>query len=286
MSEKKFELGDYVEVKDRIAILYELYPQARLVTGDVVMHTAPDGKQRIQVQAFAYRTPDDPHPGVGHSWMELPGSTPYTKGSELENTETSAWGRAIASLGILIDRSIASAQEVQNKAGDAKTATQPEGEAFLPDGGLIGTVTTEGTKDGQLRETPNGWALPFKVKNGRKAYIVIAEDALAQAIATLWPTIIDKRVTVWGHWSEETIPAKGQKPEIRYKLLHLERIQTPDGTLPPAGEHVHNFINPDSGDGTPMYNDPVCSICGIHPEVEDIGPEPPETVPLFGETVA
>ena len=35
--DKKFELGDYVEVKDRIAIFYELYPQGRLCTVHVEM---------------------------------------------------------------------------------------------------------------------------------------------------------------------------------------------------------------------------------------------------------
>jgi hypothetical protein len=117
----------------------------------------------------------------------------------------------------------------------AASQARPVEQEFLPDGGLIGTVAVDGTKDGELRETPTGWVLPFKIKNGRKAYIVLAEDALAQAVHTLWPTIVDKRVTVWGHWSEETIPAKPNKPEIRYKLLHLERIQTPDGTLPAPG---------------------------------------------------
>ena len=66
----KFDLGKYVEVKDRIAILYELYPQARLVTGEVRLTTEPDGKPHVLVQAFAYRSPDDEHPGVG--WRGRP----------------------------------------------------------------------------------------------------------------------------------------------------------------------------------------------------------------------
>jgi hypothetical protein len=113
---KEFDLGDYIEVKDRIARFYELYAGGRLVTEEVRASTEPDGKPRIWVKAAAYRTADDPRPGIGWSWLELPGTTPYTKGSELENAETSAWGRAIGSLGILIDKSIASAQEIKNKA--------------------------------------------------------------------------------------------------------------------------------------------------------------------------
>ena len=94
---KEFALGDYIEVKDRIARFYELFAGGRLVTTEVRATSEPDGKPRVWVQAAAYRTADDPHPGIGWSWLELPGATPYTRGSELENAETSAWGRAIGS---------------------------------------------------------------------------------------------------------------------------------------------------------------------------------------------
>jgi hypothetical protein len=60
MPDKKFELGDYVEVKDRIKLFYELYAQGRLVTSKVKVLTAPDGSQRVMVTAKAYRNPDDP----------------------------------------------------------------------------------------------------------------------------------------------------------------------------------------------------------------------------------
>src|SRR5512146_211724 len=113
-----FALGNYVEVKDRIKLFLAAYPDGRLVT-DRVELWQDDGVPRVVVKALAYRSPDDTLPGVGWSWMTLPGTTSYTKGSELENTETSAWGRAFASLGIGIDKSIASANEVQSKSGAA-----------------------------------------------------------------------------------------------------------------------------------------------------------------------
>ena len=70
---------------------------------------------RVTVKAYAYRTPEDARPGIGHSSLEIPGRTPYTKGSEIENCETSAWGRAIAALGFEVKRGISSAEEVRNK---------------------------------------------------------------------------------------------------------------------------------------------------------------------------
>jgi hypothetical protein len=113
-----FALGDYVEVKDRIAMFYAAWPDGRLVTDRAEMWLEVD-PPRVVVKALAYRTADDPHPGVGWSWMQLPGSTSYTRGSELENTETSAWGRAIGSLGIGIGKSIASGDEVRGPSWEA-----------------------------------------------------------------------------------------------------------------------------------------------------------------------
>src|SRR5258707_481991 len=91
-----FNLGDYVEVKDRIKLFYERFPDGSLMT-DRVELWQDDGVPRVVVKALAYRTADDLHPGVGWSWLSLPGTTSYTRGSELENAETSAWGRAIGS---------------------------------------------------------------------------------------------------------------------------------------------------------------------------------------------
>src|SRR5699024_1769975 len=69
----------------------------------------------------------DPHPdtlpGIGHSQMGIPGPTTFTKGSEIENAETSAIGRAIAALGFSVHRSYASANEISNKTPDSGSAT-------------------------------------------------------------------------------------------------------------------------------------------------------------------
>jgi hypothetical protein len=110
----------YVEVKERIQWFYATYPEGALVTEKISIIEADfaRGKQAVLVESAAYRTPDDPHPGRGSSWMVIPGHTPYTNGSEVENAETSSWGRSIAAIGGLVDRGIASAQEIRSKAGD------------------------------------------------------------------------------------------------------------------------------------------------------------------------
>ena len=56
---------------------------------------------------------------TGHAY-EKEGSTFINKTSYIENCETSAWGRALANLGIGIDTSVASADEVVNAQAQQK----------------------------------------------------------------------------------------------------------------------------------------------------------------------
>lgn len=105
-----FNMDDYVPVAERVDAFKQTYPDGSLQSKIVELTDS-----RVTVMAMAYRTPEDPRPGIGHSSLEIPGKTPYTKGSEIENCETSAWGRAIAALGFEVKRGLASAEEVRNK---------------------------------------------------------------------------------------------------------------------------------------------------------------------------
>lgn len=99
--------------------------------------------------------------------------------------------------------------------------------------GLIGKIATSGTSDFNLRETPDGPVLPFRVKAGVKAgQIVIAHGELATALEPHRDALIGQRVIVWGRYSDEESPPKADGYIVRYKVLHLSRIQTPDFTLP------------------------------------------------------
>ena len=129
MPDFKDRMADYVPVNERIEQFYKAHPEGSLQS-EIVELT----ENRVTVRATAYRTPDDPRPGTGHSSLEIPGSTPYTRGSEIENAETSAWGRAIAALGFEVKRGLASAEEVRNKAseqgrGPARAASSPRASA-------------------------------------------------------------------------------------------------------------------------------------------------------------
>jgi hypothetical protein len=135
-------------------------------------------------------------------------------------------------------RGAAPERPASRSGGIVQTEAHPS--PLTDDGGLIGTAITEGNYDFGLRQVAPGadnptglrWKLPFRVKNGSKSFIVVAEDNLAEVLAPLKEQVVGQRVTVWGHWSDETIEAKGTKPTIHYRILHLERIATSDWTLP------------------------------------------------------
>lgn len=103
-------LKDYVQVNERIIAFYAKFPDGSLQS-EVVTLT----DKLVVIKGYAYRSPSDPRPGIGHSSMMIPGTTPYTEDSEVENAETSAWGRALAALGFEVKRSVASRQEIENK---------------------------------------------------------------------------------------------------------------------------------------------------------------------------
>lgn len=128
-----FELSDdYVDVAERIAEFRDKHPDGSFqqVKLDFIKC---GGKEWVVYTAAAYRDPEDPRPGMGTAWEEVPGRTPYTKGSEVQNAETSAWGRAIvAALAADTKRGIASAQEVRNRRAESFDDAAPRPPAVKP----------------------------------------------------------------------------------------------------------------------------------------------------------
>jgi hypothetical protein len=96
----------YVEVKERIKHFRENFKDWSLtselleLTDDrcVIKATISNEQDRVIASGIAYETK---------------GSSYINKTSFVENCETSAWGRALGNLGIGVDTSIASAEEIQ-----------------------------------------------------------------------------------------------------------------------------------------------------------------------------
>jgi hypothetical protein len=124
---------DYIDVAARIVEYRGIYPTGALqpwrdpYIAEVKM---PDGsiKSFMVYSAAAYGSPDDKLPGVGYAWEPIPGPTPFTRDSELQNAETAAWGRAmVAKLAVDTKKGIASMEEVRNR--QTKTIEAPQAKA-------------------------------------------------------------------------------------------------------------------------------------------------------------
>lgn len=122
---------DYIDVATRIVDFRTKYPDGSLQPADPANPftvTTIDGKQAFVVVAAAYRSPDDQRPGIGMAYESVPGSTSFTRGSELQNAETAAWGRAIvAALAADTKTGVASSEEVRNRQAE-QTRPQQSGQ--------------------------------------------------------------------------------------------------------------------------------------------------------------
>jgi hypothetical protein len=115
---------DYVPVAERLIAFREQYPEGCLRPANpdqpfTILEVG--GTTFLAYTAAAYRTPQDPTPGIGCAWEPVPGLTNFTRNSELQNAESSAWGRAIIAVGAAdAKRGIATAEDVQWRQAEAE----------------------------------------------------------------------------------------------------------------------------------------------------------------------
>ena len=109
---------DYIEVHERIKEFHKIYPNGKIETDIIEMTDRFITKTKV--------TPDVENPeryftGVAY---EKENSTFINKTSALENCETSSTGRSLGMLGIGIDTSVASADEIQNAIKQQNTPSK------------------------------------------------------------------------------------------------------------------------------------------------------------------
>lgn len=102
-----FDASQYAPVADRIALFYQRYPEGQILTRLV----ARDGGQ-ITFVARVYRWPADARPSASGWASERIDDGDVNAVACLENTETSAVGRALANLGFTASRQRPSREEM------------------------------------------------------------------------------------------------------------------------------------------------------------------------------
>ena len=105
-----FDITNYVTAAERVAMFYEKFPDGTIQFE--YMGVMDGDPTKMWGVARAYRTPEDPLPGIGTASELIVGKSPYTNGSELQNLETACWGRACASLNIGTSKGLSSKEEI------------------------------------------------------------------------------------------------------------------------------------------------------------------------------
>ena len=106
-----FDLSEYVDVKTRLKQALALYPQLRIVEHRPEITQVGD-QLFIECSVTVSRDPEDPIPVTAYVFEPYPGKTSFTKNAEQMNGATSVLGRALGYMGLGIDKSIASSNEV------------------------------------------------------------------------------------------------------------------------------------------------------------------------------
>jgi hypothetical protein len=105
------DLAAYALVADRITLFYERYPAGRIVT-ELVSRT----EREVTFRALVFRGADDVRPAATGWASEREGDGQINEVACLENTETSAVGRALANLGFTASSRRPSREEMEKAA--------------------------------------------------------------------------------------------------------------------------------------------------------------------------
>lgn len=125
-----FDPESYATVAERIRLFYANHPLGRIHT-ELVSRTA----EAVVFRASVYRTPDDERPAATGWAAEREGDGEINLVACLENTETSAVGRALANLGFTAARERPSREEMVRSSRARQrlaAAERVKGPAALP----------------------------------------------------------------------------------------------------------------------------------------------------------
>jgi hypothetical protein len=196
-----FDLASYAPVAERITLFYETFPRGRIIT-ELVSRTDRD----VVFRALVYRDAGDADAAATGWAAEREGDGEINTVACLENTETSAIGRALANLGFTASRERPSAEEMAKASRVRAAAEQPAPAGIYP----LGRTRTAGTP--ASRTVPNA-SMTNPVVADLLSLITRAERAgLRAKRATRWRAIVasgalapetllrcERRLRLWIH---------------------------------------------------------------------------------------
>ena len=167
-----FDLSEYVDVKTRLKQALALYPQLRIVEHRPEITQVGD-QLFIECSVTVSRDPEDPIPVTAYIFEPYPGKTTFTKNSEQANGATSVLGRALGYMGLGIDKSIASSNEVLGRQQAAEetdrtkvvSIARPTPVLDGPRSKEIGSARLTAREQTEASQTSNtGGATPNQIK--------------------------------------------------------------------------------------------------------------------------
>lgn len=119
----QFDPSAYAPVAERLRLFWQAYPNGRIATR-LVSRT----EREVIFEARVYRSVDDSEPAATGWAAEREGDGEINVAACLENTETSAVGRALANLGFTAAKERPSLEEMQKaaRAQARRSATTPD----------------------------------------------------------------------------------------------------------------------------------------------------------------
>ena len=138
-----FDVGEYAPVADRITLFYARFPTGRITTR-LVSRT----EREITVQAFVFRSVEEERPSATGLASERIGDGDVNTVACLENTETSAIGRALANLGLTASAQRPSREEMLKAHRErALRVSEPSPRRLTTPGAPAGSVALQENAD-------------------------------------------------------------------------------------------------------------------------------------------
>jgi hypothetical protein len=191
-----FNLDDYETVEERLIKFWKEHPDGRIDTK--LVEASPS---RFIVQAYIYRTEADQHPWASGLAEETVSGRGVNATSALENCETSALGRALASAGYATKGKRPSREEMSKvQAGANVKASIDKVKAKMAQTSNEYIPVAKEDDPWTIRETQPVGTMESAVEMVKSSLGGTMPDETCIHGARIWKTGTSKAGKPWGHW--------------------------------------------------------------------------------------